>query len=83
MLNIIFREMTTLRVHIENSSQDAAVRTLLDALHINYEDAGNDEDETDYLQSSPVNADRLNQAINDLETGKGVKVNLKTLFISK
>ena len=75
--------MTTLKVHIENASQDAAVRTLLDALHIRYEDADNGRGDTEYLQSSPVNANRLNQAIDDLNKNKGAQVDLKTLFPSK
>lgn len=78
--NDIFVCMTTLKVHIENTSQDAAVRTLLDALHVRYEDTDNGMDETEYLKSSPSNAARLNQAIDDLNQGKGVQVDLKTLF---
>jgi hypothetical protein len=58
--------MTTLTLHIENSTQDAAIRTLLDALHVKYDEV-NDMDETEYLNSSAVNAERLKKSIDQIK----------------
>ncbi len=72
--------MTTLTIHIEDMNQDAAIRTLLDALHVRYEESGTGMDETEYLQSSSANATRLNQSIEDLNKGKGTEINPDSLF---
>ncbi len=71
--------MTTLTVHIEDANQDAAVRTLLDALRVRYEES-NGMDETEYLNSSPVNKARLDQAIEEIKQGKGVEIDIDTLL---
>ncbi len=70
--------MTTLTVHIEDANQDAAVRTLLDALRVRYEEL-NVMDETEYLNSSPANKARLDQAIEEIKQGKGIEIDIDTL----
>ncbi|MFA5418437.1 MAG: hypothetical protein WC341_08265 [Bacteroidales bacterium] len=71
---------TTLTIRPANSEQDIAIRTILDALHVPYEEADTEMDETEYLNSSPANAIRLKQAIEDLKQGKGIEVDLNTLL---
>lgn len=75
--------MTTLTVHIEDNNQDAAIRTLLDALHVRYEESESGMDETEYLNSSPANKARLDQAIEEIKQGKGIEIDLDTLLPKK
>jgi hypothetical protein len=72
--------MSTLTIHPENLEQDTAIRLFLDALRVPYEDADKGMDETEYLLSSPANAEQLKESIAQLNRGEGVEVNLKTLF---
>ena len=71
--------MSTLTVHLENDDQDIAIRTILDALHVKYEEA-NIMDETEYLLSSSANAAHLKKSIEQAERGDVVKINLNTLL---
>jgi hypothetical protein len=71
--------MTTLTVHIDNSDQETAIRTILDALHVQY-DENDSSDTTAYLLSSPANAAHLKKSIEQAERGEGASVNLDTLF---
>ncbi len=71
--------MSTLTIHIENSDQDVAIRTILEALHVRYEETDS-MDTTEYLLSSPANAAHLKKSIEQAERGEGVSVNLDTLF---
>lgn len=71
--------MSTLTVHIENFDQDIAIRTILDALHVRYEEAIN-MDETEHLLSSPANAAHLKKSIDQAERGEVIKVDLNTLL---
>jgi hypothetical protein len=72
--------MSTLTIHPENIEQDAAIRTLLDALHVRYEEVDNGMNETEYLLSSPANAEHLKQSIAQLENGEGKEIDLDTLL---
>lgn len=70
--------MTTLTLHIGDKDQETAIRTILEALHVNY-DEGDTTDTTEYLLSSPANAAHLKKSIEQAERGEVVKVNLDTL----
>jgi hypothetical protein len=69
--------MSTLVVHLETEAQEKAVKAVLEALQINFEQ---EIDETEYLMSSPVMVDRIEQGEKDIQAGKGVKVDLNDLW---
>jgi hypothetical protein len=72
-------DMTALTIHPENADQDTAIRTILDALHVKYEEVDG-MDETEYLNSSPANVEHLNRSIAQIDKGQGVEVDLDTLL---
>jgi PHD/YefM family antitoxin component YafN of YafNO toxin-antitoxin module len=69
--------MSTLVVHLETEAQEKAVKAVLEALQVSFED---ELDETEYLMSSPTIVARLEQSEKDIEAGKGVKVDVKNLW---
>ncbi|MEX8546618.1 MAG: DUF2683 family protein [Mucilaginibacter sp.] len=69
--------MSTFVVHLETEAQEKAVKAVLEALQINFEQ---EMDETEYLLSSPNMVDRIEQSEKDLQAGKGVKVDLNNLW---
>lgn len=69
--------MSTFVVHLETEAQEKAVRAVLEALQINFEQ---EVDETEYLMSSPAMVARIEQAEKDIKDGKGVKVDLNNLW---
>ena len=71
--------MKTLTIHLQNSDQEMAVRQFLDGLRISYE-ATNEMDETDYITSSPVMVQRLNEAKVQKERGEGIKITLDDIW---
>ena len=71
--------MKTLVIYLENADQEIAIQQFLDALHVNYE-ATNNVDETDYIISSPVMAQRLYEAKTQKERGEGVKITLDDIW---
>lgn len=69
--------MSTLVVHLESEAQEKAVKAVLEALQINFEQ---EVDETEYLMSSPAMVARIEQGEKDIQAGKGVKVDPNNLW---
>jgi hypothetical protein len=69
--------MSTFVVHFETEAQEKAVKAVLEALQINFEQ---EVDETDYIMSSPAMAARIEQGEKDVKDGKGVKVDVNNLW---
>ncbi len=68
--------MNTFVVHLETEAQEKAVKAVLEALHINFEQ---EADETEYLMSPPTMVARIEQSEKDIKAGKGVKVDITYL----
>lgn len=69
--------MSTLVVHLENEAQEKAVKAVLEALQVTFEQ---EVDETEYIMSSPNMVARIEQSEVDFENSKGVKVDLNNLW---
>ncbi|RYE22308.1 MAG: hypothetical protein EOP42_24615 [Sphingobacteriaceae bacterium] len=69
--------MSTLVVHLENEAQEKAVKAVLEALQVTFEQ---EVDETEYIMSSPNMVTRIEQSEVDFENGKGAKVDLNKLW---
>jgi hypothetical protein len=69
--------MSTLTIHPESEEQEKALKTIFDAFGVKYEKELN---ETEYLMSTEVNQKMLDESIQQLETGKGVKISLEDLW---
>lgn len=69
--------MSTIVIHPETEAQEKAVKAVLEALQINFEQ---EADETEYIMSSPAMVARLEQGEKDIKAGKGVKVDLNNLW---
>jgi len=69
--------MSTITIHPKNEAQENALKTIFDAFSIKYEKA---LDETEHLMSTDANRKALDEGIQQLEDGKGIKVSLEDLF---
>jgi hypothetical protein len=69
--------MSTFTIHPKNEAQEKALKTIFDAFSIKYE---KELDETEYLMSSEANRKALDESIQQLESGKGVKISLEDLW---
>jgi hypothetical protein len=69
--------MSTLTIHPKDDAQEKALKTIFDAFEIKYE---KELDETEYLMSSEANRKALDESIQQLEAGKGIKVSLDDLW---
>jgi len=69
--------MSTLTIHPKNEKQEKALKTIFDAFDVKYE---KEMDETEYLMSTEANRKALNESIQELEAGKGIKVSLEDLW---
>jgi len=69
--------MSTLTIHPQNEAQEKALKTIFEAFNINYE---KELDETEYLMSSDGNRKNLDESIQQLDAGKGVKIALEYLW---
>jgi len=69
--------MSTITVHPKNEAQEKALKTIFDAFSIKYE---KELDETEYLMASEANRKNLDESIQQLESGKGVKISLDDLW---
>ncbi len=69
--------MSTLTIHPKNEAQEKALKTIFDAFNIKYE---KELDETEYLMASEANRKALDESIQQLEAGKGIKVSLEDLW---
>lgn len=67
--------MTTITIPAINSDQETAIMLFLDALHVPYKMTG-DIDETDYLLSSPANAEHLNKSMEQGKNGQVTQISL-------
>jgi hypothetical protein len=69
--------METLIAHPENEQQAEAVKAVLKALNIPFEE---EKDTTDYLLSTEANAKKLNESIEQIENGKVTTINLDDIW---
>jgi hypothetical protein len=69
--------MSTLTVHPHNEAQEQALKAFFEAFNVQYE---KDFDETEYLTVSKANKTALDESIQQLNEGKGVKVSLEDLW---
>jgi hypothetical protein len=70
-------KMSILTIHPKNDEQEKALKTIFDAFNIRYE---KELDATEYLMSTEANRKALDESIQQLEAGKGVKVSLEDLW---
>jgi len=71
--------MTTLTVHPVSEDQETAIRLFLDALHVDY-NATDEMDETEYLMSSPANAEHLQRSIEQGNRGEFTRIGLDDIW---
>lgn len=69
--------MSTIVVHTETKEQEKAVKAALKSLHVSFEE---EVDDTEYINASPKMLLRIEQAEKDIAAGKGVKVDINTLW---
>lgn len=69
--------MSTITVHPKDEAQEKALKAIFDAFQIRYE---KELDETEYLAASEANKKKLDTSIEELESGKGVKVSVDDLW---
>lgn len=69
--------MSVLMIHPKDEAQEKALKAIFDAFEVKYE---KELDETEYLMSSKANKKALDESIQELEAGKGIKVSLEDLW---
>jgi len=69
--------MSILTIHPKDEAQEKALKAIFEAFSIKYE---KELDETEYLMASEVNQKSLDESIQQLEAGKGVRVSLDDLW---
>ena len=69
--------MSILTIHPKDEAQEKALKAIFEAFSIKYE---KELDETEYLMASEVNLKSLDESIQQLEAGKGVRVSLDDLW---
>jgi hypothetical protein len=69
--------MSILTIHPKDEEQEKALRAIFEAFSIKYE---KELDETEYLMASEANEKALDESIEQLNAGKGVKVSLDDLW---
>jgi len=69
--------MSILTIHPKDDAQEKALKAIFDAFEVKYE---KELDETEYLMASEANRKVLDESIQQLEAGKGVKVSLDDLW---
>ncbi len=69
--------MSILVVHLETEAQEKAIKAVLEALKIEFEQ---EMDETDRIMSNPVMVEKLELGRHDIAKGKGLKIAVKDLW---
>jgi hypothetical protein len=69
--------METLIAHPENEQQAEAVKAVLKALNIPFEE---EKDTTEHLLSTEANTKKLNKSIEQIENGKVTTINLDDVW---
>ena len=69
--------MSTIVVHTETEEQEKAVKAALESLQVSFEQ---EVDETEYIMSSSAMVSRIEQSDNDIQAGKGVKIDTNNLW---
>ncbi|GAA4319410.1 hypothetical protein GCM10023149_18060 [Mucilaginibacter gynuensis] len=69
--------MSILTIHPKDEAQEKALKTIFDAFNIKYE---KELDETEHLAASDANKKALDESIQQLEAGKGIKVSFEDLW---
>ncbi len=71
--------MTTLTIIPVSDEQETAIRIFLDALHVDYK-ATEAVDDTEYLLSSPANAEHLQKSIEQGQKGATTRLSLDDIW---
>ena len=69
--------MSVLTVHPSSEAEEQALKALFDTFKVKYE---KELDETEYLMASENNHKALDESIQQLESGQGIKVSLDDLW---
>jgi hypothetical protein len=69
--------MSTLTIHPKNDEQERALTVIFEAFNVSYE---KELDETEYLMSTEANKKALDESIQQLKDGKGIKIALEDLW---
>jgi hypothetical protein len=69
--------MSTITVHPKDEAQEKALKAIFDAFEIRYE---KELDETEYLAANEANKEVLDASVQELESGKGIKVSFDDLW---
>jgi hypothetical protein len=69
--------MSVITVHPNSEAQEKALEVIFEAFNVKYE---KELDETEYLMASKANREALNESIQQLENGEGIKVSLEDLW---
>ena len=72
--------MSTLTIHPADMNQETVIRLFLDALHVSYKSSEKDQDETEYLTSSPAMKAHLDKAAEQEKNKEGVKISLDDIW---
>ena len=71
--------MRTLTIHTTSEEQETAIRSFLDALHVDYKST-EETDDTTYLLSSEANANHLQKSIQQEKNGEATKLGLDDIW---
>jgi hypothetical protein len=69
--------MSTLTIHPKDEAQEKALKAIFEAFSIKYE---KELDETEYLMASEANQKDLDESIQQIDAGQGVKIALEDLW---
>jgi hypothetical protein len=69
--------MSVITVYPNSEAQEKALEVIFEAFNVKYE---KELDETEYLMASKANREALNESIQQLENGEGIKVSLEDLW---
>ena len=69
--------MSIITIHPKDDAQEKALKAIFDAFDVKYE---KELDETEYLAAGDANKKVLDSSIQELESGKGIKVSFDDLW---
>ncbi len=71
--------MRTLTIHTTSDEQETAIRSFLDALHVDYQST-EETDDTTYLLSSEAKVNQLQKSIEQEKNGGATKLGLDDIW---